>query len=67
LAATVQQGDVSLDISAANAPNGQFVPNGSGVKYWTAQEPLPAGEYRIDVRALQDTPFTLGIEVANSQ
>jgi serine/threonine-protein kinase len=64
LAATVQQGDVSLDISS---PNGQILQNASGVRFWQAPGPLTAGEYVIDVRTSQETDFTLGIEVANSQ
>ncbi|HBL58056.1 MAG TPA: serine/threonine protein kinase [Cyanobacteria bacterium UBA8803] len=57
LTAEVIEGNVTLDI---RNPDGELVPDASGIKFWKAQFPN-GGDYLIDVIAQKQANFTLSV------
>jgi serine/threonine-protein kinase len=58
LTVQLEQGNgASLNV---RSPNGQIIPNASGVKYWQNTVPR-GGEYQIDVVAQQPTKYVLNV------
>lgn len=59
LTVTVEQGAATFDI---RSPDGQLADNAAGVRVWNLIVPR-SGEYQIDVKASEETNFTMNVSL----